>query len=119
MAGYTGKLHGDAGSVSAHKVAQADRGRRQTVNDKLTMVELYIRREARTSFGGDIDQVPCPDVRAWSKLSSGHTPALPSTAQMGLFSTQELRDSAAELGHMRLAYFEAARANLKRSNAQN
>lgn len=120
MAGYTGRPHrNSARSASAEKVARADRGKRHTTNDKLEMVETYIRIEARTHFGGDVDQVLCPDIRTWNQLSSGRNPSLPSMAQMGLFSTQELRDAGAALGHIRLAYFAAARALLKGSAAQS
>ena len=119
MAGYTGRIQGSAGSVSAHKIAKADSGPRGSVNDKLAMVELYIKGEARKHFGGDVDKVPCPDIRAWNQLSSGRTPTLPGMALMGLFSTQELRDLGASLGHLRLAYFATARENLKRSATQS
>lgn len=115
MAGYTGRYQGSAGKTSAYKVARADSGPRRTVNEKIAMVEDYIKNEARRRFNGDLDQVPCPDVRIWNQLASGHTPTLPSTAQMGLFSTQELRDLGTELGHLRLAYFAVALENLKGS----
>jgi hypothetical protein len=120
MAGYTGRPHRKgAGAASAEKIARADLGKRRTVNDKLDMVELYIRGEAHAHFGGDVDQVPCPDIPTWNQLCSGRNPTLPSAAQMGLFSTQELRDLGAELGGLHQAYFAAARAGLKHRAAKS
>ena len=115
MAGYTGRPHrNNAGQASAEKIARAGNGPRRTVNDKLDMVAAYISREARSRFNGDVDQVTCPDIPTWNQLCSGRNPVLPSAAQMGLFSTEELRDLGAELGGLHLAYFAAARAGLKR-----
>jgi hypothetical protein len=120
MAGYTGRpVRKGAGQASAEKIARADLGRRRTVNDKLDMVEAYIRGQARAHFGGDVDQVPCPDIPTWNKLCSGRNPLLPSSAQMGLFSTEELRSLGAELGGLRQAYFAAARSGLKRQAAKS
>ncbi len=115
MSGYTGRApRKSAEMASAEKVARADGGRHHTLADKLAMVQAYIDREARNRFGGDINRVPCPDRRAWNILSGGHDPVLPSTAVMGLFSTQELRDLGIKMGALRLAYFAAAKEALKR-----
>lgn len=119
MAGYTGRPHRkSAATASAEKIARADTGKRHPANHKLDMVAAYIRNEARAHFGGNVDQVPCPDIPTWNRLCSGREPVMPSAAQMGLYSTEELRKLGAELGGLRLAYFAAARESLKRQAAK-